>query len=200
MKKKKLFKNKVQMVIYITLFIIFIGLFIYIGQIDFKKDEDSEAKKFSSLYNLVPDNNLYVFCDASDVLDILKGRSGIVLMAFPSNKWSNKYASLLNEVATSLGVDKICYYDFKSDRDESNGTYETVVNTLSVYAPVDDDGVQNIYAPTVIVVKHGDVIGYFDETSIIKGSVTPDLYYNAYQEEITKDIFKNTLAEYMKVE
>ena len=178
MKKKKLFKNKVQMVIYITLFIIFIGLFIYIGQIDFKKDEDSEAKKFSSLYNLVPDNNLYVFCDASDVLDILKGRSGIVLMAFPSNKWSNKYASLLNEVATSLGVDKICYYDFKSDRDESNGTYETVVNTLSVYAPVDDDGVQNIYAPTVIVVKHGDVIGYFDETSIIKGSVNPDLYYN----------------------
>ena len=86
MKKKKFFKNKTQMIIYSIIFIICIALFIVIGKTDFQKDIDTEAKKFHALYNLVDDDNLYVFSDATDVLDILNGRSGVILMGFPMNK------------------------------------------------------------------------------------------------------------------
>ena len=104
--KKKLFKNKTQMVIYILLLILLLSLFVIVGEIDFKKEEDTEAKQFSSLYNLVDKDNLFVFGDATDVLNILKGRSGVIFLAFPSNKWSNKYASILNEVAKEVNLDK----------------------------------------------------------------------------------------------
>ena len=41
--KKKFFKNRTQMVIYLILFAICIYLFIAIGKIDFHKDEESQG-------------------------------------------------------------------------------------------------------------------------------------------------------------
>lgn len=198
MKKKSLFKSKTQMIIYSFIFIICIALFIIIGQTDFKKDIDTEAKKFHSLYDMVNDNNLYVFADATDVLNIINGRSGIVLMGFPTNKWMNQYANILNNACMDLGIEKIHYYDFQKDRDESNGTYETIVNKLKVYVPTNDQGLQDLQAPTVIIVKNGDILGYFDDTSINKGTVTPEVYYTENQIGLTYEGFKTALLEYLR--
>lgn len=198
MKKKSLFKNKIQMIIYIFIFIICIFLFIIISKTDFNKNQETEAKKFSSLYNLVEEDNLYVFSDATDILNIINGRSGVILMGFPSNKWTNYYASILNNVSKEIGIEKIYYYDFLQDREVSNGTYETIVNNLKVYAPVTDEGNQDIQAPTVIIVKEGKIIGYFDDTSLIKGIVTPELYYNENQKAVTSEGFRTALLEYIK--
>lgn len=198
MKKKSLFKSKTQMITYMFLYVFCIALFIIIGQIDFQKDVDTESKKIHSLYNMVEEDNLYVFSDATDVLSIVDGKSGVVLMGFPTNKWMNYYASILNDVAKEVGIDKIYYYDFQNDREESNGTYETIVNKLKVYVPTDDRGIQDIQSPTVIVVKKGEVIGYFDDTSIVRGTVTPEVYYNDNQQAITYEGFKTALLEYIK--
>lgn len=196
--KKKFFKNKTQLVIYTIIFIICIILFIVIGKTDFQKDIDTEAEKFSSLYNMVSEDNLYVFCDATDVLNIIDGRSGVILMGFPSNKWTNYYANILDEVSKELKIDKIYYYNFQKDREESNGTYETIVKRLNVYVPVDDEGFQDIQAPTVLIVKNGDIIGYFDDTSIMKGNVTPEIYYNENQKSLVYEGFITALNEYIK--
>ena len=196
--KKKLFKNKTQMVIYIILFIALLSLFVVVGEIDFKKEEDTEAKQFSSLYNLVDKENLYVFSDATDVLNILKGRSGVIFLAFPSNKWSNQYASILNEVGSEVGLDKIYYYDFKKDREESNGTYETIVNELEMYIPVDDVNTKNIQAPTIVIVKKGNIIAYFDDLTLMRGPVTPNEYFNENEITSIKSSLKVALEEYLK--
>jgi len=197
MKKKKLFKNKTQMIIYTLTFIVCIILFIVIGKTNFQKDIDTEAEQFSSIYNLVEDDNLFHFSNANEVLTILNGRSGIILLGFPLNEWTNYYADILDDVSKELDVDKIYYYDFLKDRDESNGTYETIVNKLSVYVTVDDEGRKDLHAPTVIVVKDGEIIGYFDDTAIIKGTVTPEIYYTEYQKDITYEGFKTAITEYM---
>jgi len=198
MKKKKLFKNKTQMVIYTFTFLLCIILFIIIGKTDFKKYEETESKIFSSIYNLVEDDNLYSFSNATEVLNILNGRSGIILLGFPLNEWTNYTADILNEVAKEMNVDKIYYYDFLKDRDESNGTYETIVNKLKLYVTIDDEGTKDLHAPTVLVVKNGEVIGYFDDTSTVKGTITPEVYYNEFQRGITYQMFKTALIEYMK--
>jgi len=198
MKKKSLFKNKKQMIIYTMLYILCITLFIVIGRIDFKKDIDTEAKRFSDLYKMVENDNLFIFADATDILDITNGRSGVILMGFPSNKWMNNYADILNDAAKEVGIDKIYYYDFQKDREESNGTYETIVNKLKVYAPVNDEGIQDISAPTVVIVKNGDVIGYFDDTATLKGNVTPEIYYTEYQKALTYEKFETALLEYIR--
>ena len=196
--KKKLFKNKTQMVIYIIIFIALLSLFVVVGQIDFKKEEDTEAKQFSSLYNLVDKDNLYVFSDATDVLNILKGRSGVIFLSFPSNKWADQYAKILNEVGKEVGLDKIYYYDFKKDRDESNGTYETIVNELGMYVPTDDMNTQNIQAPTIVIVKKGVIIAYFDDVTLMRGPVTPKEYYTENHIASIKSSIKVALEEYLK--
>ena len=196
MKKKSLFKSKTQMIVYLILTIICLVLFVYIGEMDFHKNEADEQIKFSNLYNEVSKNNLYVFSNATDVLNIINGRSGVILFGFPLNKFVNTYASILNTVATENGIDKIYYYDFLKDRDESNGTYETIVKKLQVYAPVNDEGVQDIMAPTILIVKNGKVIAYIDDASIMKGDITPDIYYNENEKARIYEILKTALNEY----
>ncbi len=198
MKKKKLFKNKTQMIIYLILYIVCIGLFVFIGNINYKDSSETESKKFSNIYHDVPDENLYVFASATDVLNIVNGRSGVVLLGFPKNKWTKYTAVYLNEVAMEMGIDKIYYYDFLADRDESNGTYETIVNKLNVYTSVSDEGKTDLNAPTVLIVKEGEVIAYFDETAIIKGNTTPEDYYTENAIALTKNMFKKALEDYIK--
>lgn len=194
---KKLFKNKTQMIIYLFLYVICIGLFILIGTTNYKKDESSESIKFSSLYNLVPENNVYVFSNHNDVMDILNGRSGVILFAFPSNKYSNYYAYLLNKAALYTGVEKIYYYDFLKDRDESNGTYETIVNKLSDYLKANDEDIKEIYAPSVLVVKDGEVISYLDDVIFLNGNIDINEYYKEYSNNIYSE-FIEILEEYVK--
>lgn len=198
MKKKKFFKNKVQMVIYIILFIVCFALFIIIGRMDFEKHYESDAEKFNSLYNLVEKDNIYTFSNATDVLNIINGRSGVILLGFSSNKWTNYTAKILNETAKEVGLTQIYYYDFLQDRKASNGTYETIVNNLSAYVPINDLGRKDIQAPAVLIVKNGQIIAYFDDTAIMRGIIDPKDYYTETEIEATKAKFKMALSEYIK--
>ena len=176
--KKKFFKNKIQMVSYIIIFIICIILFIVIGSIDYDKLEESDAEKFNNLYPMVAKDNLYVFADAVDVLGIVSAKSGIILMGFPENEWTKYYAYYLNEVAKENNIQEINYYDFLRDRENSNGTYETIITHLSNYVPTNDLGNQNIQAPTILIVKNGNILLYLDDLSIIKGNIKPESYFD----------------------
>lgn len=196
MKKKKFFKNKIQMVAYIIIFIICICLFIYIGTIDFEKLEDSDAVKFSREYNMVSTDNVYKYATATDVLNIIQGRSGVVLMGFPDNEWTNYYAYYLNSVALEVGIDEISYYNFLRDRENSNGTYETILQHLSHYVLTNDLGVQNLEAPTIMVVKNGMILAYMDDNSVIKGNIKPDSYFKDANIESLKYDIRKVLLEY----
>ena len=173
-----------------------IFLFILIGKTDFRKNDIKESIKFSNIYRSVPEENLYVFSNASLVNDILNGRSGVILMSFPTNKWTDIYASILNDGAKEVGIDKIYYYNFLEDRDERNATYETIVNKLSRYAYVNDEGKQNIYAPTILIVKKGMIIAYFDGLSVMRGNQNISEYFAEEKDNIYEKI-KQALLEYI---
>ncbi len=194
--KKKLFKNKWQMIIYIIIFILCIIAFILIGTHDYSPNKESDAIRFSKEFNMVENDNIYKYATSNDVLNIIQGRTGIVLMGFPENKWTNYIAKYLNDVAKELEITEIYYYNFLRDRENNNGTYETIINRISDFVPTNDLGVQNIDAPTILIVKNGHIILYNDETAIIHGNITPDIYYNDYQIMITKNDLKDVLLEY----
>ncbi len=198
MKKKKFFKNKIQMVCYIIIFIICIALFIVIGTTDYEKFEDSDAIKFNNIYNIVDKNNYYEFATAHDVLNVIKGRSGVILMGFPENKWTQYYAKYLNDIAIELNIDKILYYDFLRDRENSNAAYETIIENITEEIPTNDLGVKNIQAPVIMIVKNGRIIDYIDDVTFIKGDINPDEYFQT--EEINlKEKLKNALEIYKGV-
>ena len=198
MKKTKLYKSTAQMIIYTIIFIICLVLCIIIGTKDYSKDKLSDNLRFSSIYDKVSEDNVYKFATATDVLSIINNGSGIILMGFPLNKWTNDYAYIINDVAKEKNIKEIYYYDFLDDRENKNGTYETIVNELSVYTITDDLGKKNIYAPTLMVVKEGKVIGYFDDTAIMKGSTKPELYYTDGEVSRIKREIGLVFDEYLK--
>lgn len=196
--RKMLFKSDLQMYISLFLMTIMLILFIVIGTYDFNKEVDSDATRFSQLFTNVAEDNVFKFINATEANNIISGThaSGIILFGFKTNIWTSYYAEYINDVAKEMKIDEVHYYDFEKDRRENNGTYETIVNKLAVYATSNDYSKMDLYAPTLVVVKDGDVIAFLDETALRKGSVTPDVYWQDYQVNNFKNNLRIIFKEY----
>lgn len=199
-KKNKLFKNKLQMIIYILLMIIILILFIVIGKHDFNKNISTEAEQFNQIFTNVPKENVFKFSNAQEVNNIINSKKskGIILFGFKANNWTSYYAEYIDEVAKEMDINEVLYYDFESDRKDKNGTYETIVNSLSVYTKYTDYNTSEIYAPTLLVVKNGEILLYDDSTAVRSGNYTPDIYWQDYQIADFKSTLRLVFAEYLK--
>ena len=176
-KNKKMFKSKTQMVIYIILFCLLIYGFIYLGKKDYNI-EVSDDVRFANDFNLVEEDNVYKYVNATEARMVAKGNKGIVLFG-TTNEWVNYYASIVNKIAKEVGIEEIYYYDFTKNRKDNNGTYEDIVNILSKYVTYNDKGIADIYAPTLLVVSNDKVILFNNDTSFISGNINPSSYWNS---------------------
>ena len=196
-KHETLFKNKLQMVIYFIIFAILIVAFIYIGMYDFNtKLPDNE--RFASEFNLVGEDNVFEYINATNALMVANGTKGIVLFGTINSEWVNYYASIVNDVAKEVGIDKIYYYDFVKNREDNNGTYEAIVERLSNYVTYNDYGVAEIYAPSLLVVCNDEVLLFDTETSFREGNVAPSEYWNSFNINSKKAELKEIFQEYLE--
>lgn len=179
------------------LFIAIIVAFILIGTKDFNTEKEVDNEKFDQDYTNVSANNVFKYVNASEVYTLMRSQSGVLLMGYPQNKWTGPYASILNDVAQEVGLKEILYYDFYEDREVKNAIYQSIALKLGNYLPTLDDGTKNIYAPTLIIVKNGQVIYYDAETSIINGIDTPENYWNEFKVVAKKNNLKTVLTEYL---
>ena len=159
------------------LFISIIIAFIFIGTRNFEDNKVVDNEKFDQEYTNVSKDNVFVYQNATEIYNRFRNGSFILFMGYPENIWSGYYANIVNEAAKEAGVKEIYYYNFKNDRDDKNGTYQSIVLKLASYLPVIDDGEQNIYAPTLVVVKDGKVINYNNDTAINIGRLNPEEYW-----------------------
>ena len=184
MKVKKTPMPLFQKIVYIASAIFMFVAFIYLGTKDYNvpvkdfNDQENSTKDFG-----ITNENIYDYKTASEILEIMNTGTGVIFFAFPENVWSHTYASLLNDVAKYYGLNEIYYYNFFNDRIMNNSYYENIVKKLNAYLPVLDNGTRNIYAPSMIMVKNGEIIAYDDETSILHGDVTVDDYWTYERQE-----------------
>ncbi len=175
--------------LYTALFILFTGLFIFLGTKDYNnapKNKISEQEQFASEYG-IEENNKFTYVNGKKVQELLNSENAIIFFAFPQNEWSKKYAEILNDaVKDNKEIDKVYYYNFKLDRESRTSYYENIVNKLSYYLSKSDTNVQNINAPTLVVLKDKKIIYYDDETSTTKSNETKEIYWT--EEKIAKKI------------
>ena len=195
-KNEKLFKNKWQMLIYCLLFIALIGAFIYLGTLDYD-DTLPDNEEFANNFSVVPEDNVFVYANATDALMIANGTKGIVLFG-TTNEWVNYYANIVNKVAKEMGIDKIYYYDFVGNRQDNNGTYEAIVEKLSNYVTYNDYGTAEIYAPTLLVVSNDKVLLFDTETSFVEGNISPSEYWNSFNETAKMKELRNVFSKYLE--
>ena len=189
--------KKVKLILQGILFVVIIVGFIYIGTRDFNKEVVVDNERFDADYVNVSKDNVFKYANAVEVYQALKGNA-IIFMGYPANVWSGYYANILNEAAKDAGIKEILYYDFYQDRENRNGTYQSIVLSLTNYLVTLDDGTEEIYAPTLVIVKNGKVIAFDNETAFTKGNITPEVYWDEYQSGIKYNNFKIMFQEYLK--
>lgn len=195
-KNKKMFKSKTQMVIYIIIFCLLIYAFIYLGKKEYKV-ELPDNEKFSSMFSMVPTDNVFKIVNATEARMVSRGAKGIVLFG-TENEWVNYYAYIVNKIAKEVGIEEIYYYDFTKNRKDNNGTYEDIVKNLSNYVTYNDKGVAEIYAPSLLVVSKDEVLLFDSDTSFIKGKTTPSTYWNSFTQGEKEQNLRAVFTEYLK--
>lgn len=185
-------KKYIRSFIYICLFAILIGAFIYIGKKDFADNQPkyTDPERFAIEYNVTKENNFkYVY--GSQLIDAIKNKkeTGIVYLGFSSNDWSLKYVKYLMEVLNMHPVKNCYYYDMLKDRTKSTKYYRELENILNNYLYETDNGNTTINTPALFIIKDGNITFFDDETSVIRKNDTPDNYWNNERVEN----FKNKL-------
>ncbi len=199
-KKKKFFKSKTQMIIYIIIFCIFIALFIYFGSFEETANKVSDSDKFINEYKEITTDNVFVYLNAQDTLNYIKNDNVLILFGYKNNSYVGYYANILNEVAKEVGIKKIYYYDMTEDRKYKNGSYESIVNYLKDYVITLDDGSQNIYAPTFLVKRAGIIRLFDDEDAFVHGYNSAEEYFDNYRTNLKKITLKKALEDFINYE
>lgn len=118
--------------------------------------------------------------------------SGIIVFSFPSCPWCQAACPYINEIAKENLFDEVLMLDIKEMRNNPLSTdrkyYLDILGRLKEPLGIDD----KIYAPTVIVLKNGEVTGYnvgtVDDHQIVEQTLPP---MTADQISRLKDIYRN---------
>lgn len=187
-------KKVVRKIIYCLLFILLIGTFIYLGKKDFSNmSKQSDNIRFAQEYS-VNKENPFVYSYGSQIVDVIKNKSGIIYLGFSSNEWCKYYIKYLYDVLRDSDIKKVYYYDILKDRAKNTKHYLELENLLSDYLYKLDNGNIHVLTPALIFVKDGKIVYFDDETSIERNNLTPDLYWTS--EKV--DAFKSKINTYIK--
>jgi len=185
--KKKLF---IGIAIIILIIAIIVGGFLFLN----KDDKLTDAEKFSKEYTTITENNVFVYRDIEEIINIMEHGTGIVYLGFPECPWCQTYVKYLNEVAKEVGIEKIYYFNILEDRQNNTDEYKKIIELLTGNLQFDEEGKERIFVPNVSFHINGSVIGNDYETSKDTHDFdNPEDYWN---EEEVKDL-KTKLKQLM---
>lgn len=142
--------------------------------------------KYSNLE--ISENNPIKYSDYDELLDVIENESGIIYLGFPECPWCRSALPILFEVAKDNDINTIYYLNIKNDRDsyivedgklvyelDANGKekkgakgYFKLMDALDKHLTdyivsfedkEYDTKEKRIYAPTVVFVREGKVLG-----------------------------------------
>ena len=127
--------------------------------------EITDAEQFKKDYPKVDEDNVFVYKNADEVINILEKGTGVVYLGFKECSWCQEYVIYLNEAAKEAGIDKIYYFDILNDRADSTDDYKKILELIGDHLQNDEEGNPRVFVPDVSVVKDGEMIGHDYETS-----------------------------------
>lgn len=187
-------KNIILLVGAILLVIVFaVGIIL---NLDNNPKEKTDGEKFSEEYTEVTKDNLFVYRSINQIINILENGTGVVYLGFPECPWCQRYTKYLNEVAKDMGIEKIYYYNIREDRTNNTDKYLKIVSILKEYLQYDEEGNKRIYAPSIITLKKGEIVGFDDETAWdTNGFSKPDDYWTEEEVKELKTKLEKMIAD-----
>ncbi len=133
------------------------------------------------------DENPFVYKTGEEMIDILENKTGVIYFGFPTCPWCRSLLPILEKAAKSQGIGEVYYlniYEIRStlSLDENNKVitekegsedYYRILDLLKDYLTdytLSKDGKsiktdeKRLYAPTVVVVDNGKIVGFHEGT------------------------------------
>lgn len=186
---------KRSVVLLITVFIAVVGAFLIFKFVN-PNENNNEGKKFHEEYSKVDEDNIFVYKNIAEIINILERGTGIIYLGFPECPWCQEYVVYINEMAKSYNVKEIYYYNIKEARNNNTDNYQKIVSLLSDYLPYDDSLNKRVYVPNITFVKNGKIIANDNETALISDGTTPKDYWTKEKETEFKDKLDKYFKEY----
>ena len=158
----------------------------------------------------IPEENPIVYKTGKEILDVLKNEDAIIYFGFAACPWCRNAVPVLIDTAKELNVEKIYYVDILDMRDtykfsgsiepeqtkKGTDAYYEILKFLDkkldkFYVTDDagnmyDTGVKRLYAPTVVGVKDGKVVGFHVAT--VESQTNPyETLTDKQKEELKKE-------------
>lgn len=171
-----------------------IGAILIYNKFEMHEVDIPEVDKHLSQYNLLEDNNVYVFKNIDEIINIISNKTAIVLFCNPGSNWCQHYLKSVDEIAKSNNISKIYYNDIKDDRNNNSLKYKKLVNILYDYLDYDDTNNKRLNMPYLLFVKNGKVIAYDNTFSVVSSEITADEYWNDSNNILN---FENQINEYI---
>ena len=169
---------------------------------------ENNEKQYMEIF--IDEENPIVYKTGQEIVEIMKNEDAIIYFGFATCPWCRNAVPVLLEAAKELNVDKIYYVDILDIRDtykfsgsiepeltkKGTDAYYEIVKFLDKYLQkfyVNDDagnmydtGVKRLYAPTVVGVKNGKVVGFHEAT--VESQTDPyEVLTDKQKEELKKE-------------
>lgn len=168
---------------------------------EYEKYNNKKTDSGEEYLNLnIESNNPMKYKSADDLIDIISNKTGIIYLGFPECPWCRNAISVLLDVAEENDIKDIYYFNIKNERDsytleDSKLVYEKDENGNEIKGTKDyskllkaldsvlfdyvleidgkkyETGVKRIYAPSVIFIKDGKIIGI--QVSTVESQTDP---------------------------
>lgn len=185
-------KKKVLIIALVLIVLIGLGIFFIVNNKE--EVELTDAQKFALEYKEVSEDNVFVYRNIDEIIQIMEEGSGIVYLGFPECEWCQAYVKYLDEVAKEMEIEEVYYFNIKEDREENTKEYQKIVKLLEERLQKDDEGEPRVFVPNVSFHANGKLVGNNCETSLdTKGLEDPKEYWT--KEEVKE--LKASLTKYI---
>lgn len=161
-------------------------------------------------------NNPFVYASVDDIKNLFDNGTGVIYFGFPTCPWCRNLVPILNEAVNNTSIEKVYYYNIKSIRssisfDDNNKLVnekgddfyyyllDKLDSYLTEYTIKDknnkdyDTKEKRLYAPTVVFVKEGKIIGVHEGT--IDSQEDPYVVLDDKQKDELMSIFQDYLTK-----
>ena len=180
------------------------------GKINDKTNEEYKSVNIS-------ENNKFVYKTEEEIIKILESKSGIIYFGFKSCPWCRSMVEVLDKASQNSKITNIYYLDIENIRDllaldennkivtekEGNTNYYKMLNLLDAYLEDyvlkgEEDvsvktGEKRLYAPTVIAVVNGEIVGFHAKT--VDSQTNPNEPLTEKQEKELEKIYTDLMAK-----
>ena len=188
-------KGLVRKGIYAVLFILMIAAFIYLSE-KYAGNADDPIRTINNYYDMEVDESKYEIVTGSKMINLIQEGNNIIIVGSNTSEWSKEFMVQIDNILKENKIDKVYYYDLNNDKAQKNSNYYKIKDLLKGSLTTTDGSKSNLLAPSLYIIKEGEVKYYNVDTVAMKNTIEVKDYWNEEKEQEFKEEIEEAINKY----